>query len=208
MEYRHNIGEVTTVDWAHLRKDVFGTLDPRTGGHFGYHWRHMIWNEKRQIFYGMHGNSVHLFSFDPKGKKVEIVERIASEYCLKNGLNGYYSYGLMTLAQKPGDEDTIYYITDSYRFENPTPEQVRLMQQTGNPRGSRGGALVYLSLVSYHLPTGTYKDHGVIQMEDGRFPSQAQSIAIDKNGRIYTGAWIPRKDELPRCCQLISFRIP
>jgi len=205
MEYRHETGEVTTVNWAHLRKDVFGKWDPRAGGHDGYNWRYMVWNEKRNIFYGVHGKSGYLFSFDPKEKKVEIITRIVSEFCLKNGLNEFFRYGNMTLAQKPGDDDTLYYITDFYQFENPTPEQARLMQQTGNPgRGATG----YLALVTYHLPTGCYKDNGVIQMEDGRFPNSTQSIAIDKNGRIYTCAWIPRKDALPRCCQLISFMAP
>ena len=207
MEYRHETGLLKTVDWAHLRKDVFGKLDPRTGGHFGYHWRHMVWNEKRQLFYGVHGRSGYLFSFDPRGKKVEIITRIVSEYCLRNGLNEYFHYGNMTLAQKPGDGDTLYYLTDSYRIENPTPEQARMMQQTGNPGGGARGAVVYLSLVTYHLPTGSYKDHGIIQMEDGRFPNLTQSIAIDKNGRIYTCPWLPRKDTLPRCCQLVSFRV-
>ena len=206
MEYRREIGEVTTLNWAHLRKDVFGTLDPRKGGHFGYHWRHMVWNEKRQIFYGIHGNSGYLFSFDPKGKKLEIVARIVSEHCLRNGLNPHFHYGNMTLGQKTGDDDTIYYIADFYKFENPTPEQALMMQQTGRPRGSKG-AKVYLSLVTYHLPTGTYKDHGVIQMEDGRFPDLSHTIAIDKNGRIYTCPWLPRTDTLPSGCQLASFRV-
>jgi len=211
MEYRHESGEVKIIEWAHLKKDVFGRLDPRRGGHYGYNWRHVLWNEKRQIFYCIHGKSGYLFTFDPKNKKMEIVARIASEYCLKNGVNEDFRYGYMTLAQKPGDEDTLYYISGYYVFENPTPEQARLMQQVGDLNENTLGKLAkhYLTLVTYDLSKNEYKDHGIIRIEDGRFPENTQSIAIDKNGRIYTCPWIPNPpgSERPFACQLISFEV-
>ena len=211
LEYRHETGITETVGWAHLKKDVFGSLNPRRGGHYGYNWRHVLWDEKRQIFYCVHGKSGYLFTFDPKNKKMGIVARIASEYCLVNGVYEDFRYGYMTLAYKPGDADTLYYISGYYAFDDPTPEQARTMQQIGdlNESAENKGAKHYLTLVTYHIPTGKYADHGVIKTDDGRFPVNTQSIAIDKDGRIFTCPWIPKKDAQggPFDCQLISFTI-
>jgi len=211
LEYHHETGEVAVVTWAHMRKDAFGRLDPRKGGHQGYNWRHILWNDKRQIFYGVHGKSVYLFTFDPKAKNMEVITRIASAYCIKNGVNEDFRYGYMTLTQKSGDEDTLYYISGYYIFDDPTPDQARMMQQTGDlADGAAKGARHYLTLVTYHIPTGVYKDHGVIRTEDGRFPENTQSIAVDKFGRVYTCPWIPNPDPAdggPFHCQLISFKV-
>ena len=210
IEYRHEVGTVKTVEWAHLRKDVFGNLDPHKGGHYGYNWRWALWNEKQQKFYAVHGKSGYLYTFDPKEKQVEVLTRIASEYCIKNGIYEYFRYGYMTLDLKPGDDDLLYYISGYYKFKNPTAEQTRMAQKQGDPSELKEAreSDQFITLVTYHIPTGTYKDHGVIQMENGIFPSNTQSIGIDKNGRIYTCPWIPREDGKRTRCQLISFSCP
>jgi len=211
MEYRRETGETAVIGWAHMKKDVFGRLDPRRGGHYGYNWRHILWNDKRQTFYGVHGKSGYLFTFDPKHKKMEVLTRIASEHCIRNGINEDFRYGYMTLAQKDGDPDTLYYISGYYTFNDPTPEQARLMQQSGDPADAVSGkdALHYLTLVTYHIPTGAYADHGVIRTEDGRCPVNTQSIAVAKDGRIFTCPWLinPEPAVRPFGCQLISFTI-
>jgi len=210
LEYRHETGVVKAVGWAHLRKDVFGRLDPHRGGHYGYNWRWILWNEKYQKFYAVHGKSGYLFTFDPKARKVEVITRIASEYCIKNGIYEYFRYGYMTLDLKPGDDDLLYYISGYCVFKDPTPELARLAQQTGDPDETKEGLKTeqFITLVTYHIPTGAYKDHGVIRLEDGKYPSNTQSIAIDRYGRIYTCPWIPRGDGARTRCQLISFTCP
>lgn len=213
LEYHAGDDDVKSVAWASMRKDVFGMLDPHQGGHQGYNWRYIIWNEKYQKFYGVHGLSGYLFSFDPKEKKLEVIDRIAGEYCRKNGTYEVFRYGYMTLALRPGDDDTLYYISGYYKFENPDEVQTRMMQQAGSPGDDVvAKAKSFISLVTYHLPTGTYRDHGVIRLEDGRYPNNTQTIGITPDGRIFTCPWIEKTDPAAKPgetnCELISIRLP
>jgi len=207
LEYRHEIGIVKPVEWTHLRRDIFGKWDLLAGGHDGYNWRHMVWNEKYQKFYGVHGKSAHLFSFDPVKKELDVVARIAGEYCLKNGYYEVFRYGYLTLGLKPGDDDTLYYITGYYDL---TEEQIK-QKLNGtlviNSDAHNDNRLL-LTVVTYHIPTNTYKDHGIITTEDGRTPYNTQSIGIDKSGRIYTCPWISDKTN-PKgfTSQLISIEL-
>ncbi len=71
----------------------------------------------------------------------------------------------------------------------------------------------YIFLTTYNLASDKYTDHGIIQLEDGRYPTLTQSIAVHPNGMIYTCPWIPRTrdsvyDEHKQQCDLISFRNP
>ena len=43
-----------------------------------------------------------------------------------------------------------------------------------------------LHLVTYHIPSDTYTDHGPIFYEDGSRPTYVNSIAIGKDGTVYT----------------------
>jgi len=63
------------------------------------------------------------------------------------------------------------------------------------------------------LSEGKLTDHGVIRLEDGRYPSLTQSIGVHSNGCIYTCPWIPSFDETNyhvhrQQCDLISLENP
>ena len=62
-----------------LRIDYFGHYDPADAGSMGYNWRKIEWYAPDGKAYGVHGNSGYLFSFDPREKKIELLERITSE---------------------------------------------------------------------------------------------------------------------------------
>jgi hypothetical protein len=64
--------------------------------------------------------------------------------------------------------------------------------------------------VTYHLPTGKYEDHGIIRLEDGRYPAITQSIAVHPEGRIYTVPMFEKKgdDGVKQQCDLVSFEYP
>jgi hypothetical protein len=53
---------------------------------------------------------------------------------------------------------------------------------------SKGAArgLEYLHLVTYNIPANKYKDHGAVFYKDGTFPTYVNSIAIDREGNVYT----------------------
>ncbi len=198
--FRTGTDGVKSVDWAHMKKDIFGTWDPHRGGHQGYNWRHIKWNPKYKMFFGVHPKSGYLFSFDPKRRNIELIERICSEQCRKNGEFEHFRYGYMTLAYEGSNYDSIYYISG---FTRKNIEGEDFISETGG----------CISLVTYHLPTGKYVDHGVIQLEDGRYPTITQSIAVHPNGRIYTCPWILNQEKGPdgkvgHFCDLISFENP
>lgn len=216
LRFNRNTGRVEALSEAHLRKDIFGFFDPHKGGHQGYNWRRILWNEKYEKFYGVHPKSGYLFSFDPRNEKIDIMDRICSEYSKRNGLYEFFRYGYLTLCMAPGDFDTLYYISGFYKFLNPDEEQRSIeKRQGGYDQGEKSydEIMSYISFISYHIPTGTYTDHGVVRLEDGRYPTLTQSIAIHPNGRIYTCPWIQKAERKPgepflQYCDLISFAMP
>lgn len=216
LQFSTDTGKVETVAGVHMKKDVFGILDPHKGGHTGYNWRKIVWNAQYEKFFGVHAKTGYLFSFDPKNKKIEILDRICSEYSKKNGLYEFFRYGYLTLTMAPGDFDTLYYISGFYKFINPDEEQGRLEMQQGSydyAEKSYEEIMSYISLITFHIPTGTYTDHGVIQLDDGRYPTLAQSVALHPNGRIYTCPWLENTSRKPgepiwQYCDLISFERP
>lgn len=216
LRFDREAGKVEALSRVHLRKDVFGFLDPHKGGHQGYNWRKILWNPSYEKFFGVHAKTGYLFSFDPRTEKIEILERICSEYSRKNGLYEFFRYGYLTLTMAPGDPDTLYYITGFYQFRNPNEEQKRTELLQGSydqSEKSYEDIMSYISLITYHIPAGTYTDHGVIQLEDGRYPTLTQSAAIHPNGRIYTCPWIEKPgrkagEPFRQYCELISFPKP
>lgn len=163
-----------------LRLDYFGKYDPTRPGSMCYNWRKIFWHPKEQVAYGVHGNSGYLFRFDPRAEKIEIVERITSEPSRKSGMFDQFSYGYLGFQLGP-DGETIYYFTGG-----PIYEQGRRIK--GEDQIAKGAArgLENLHLITYHLPTHTYKDHGAIFYEDGARPTYVNSIAVGTDGSIYT----------------------
>ncbi len=47
-----------------------------------------------------------------------------------------------------------------------------------------------LALVTYQISSGQVADHGVVTLENGAKPYQAQSLAVGKDGMIYTVAFV------------------
>ena len=77
------------------------------------------------------------------------------------------------------DEETVYYLTGGPVYEN--GKRVEGVKDIA--KGAAKG-LENLHLVTYHLPTASYKDHGPIFYEDGSRPTYVNSIAVSKD-RVY-----------------------
>jgi hypothetical protein len=167
------------LDDINLRLDYFGTYDPKMPGSMGYNWRKIFWHPEEEVAYGVHGNSGYLFRFDPRNSKIEIVERITSVPSRKSGMFDQFSYGYLGFQLGP-DKETIYYLTGGPVFENGKRIQ-------GEEKISKGAArgLENLHLVTYHLPTDGYRDHGPVFYEDGSRPTYVNSIAVADDGRVY-----------------------
>jgi hypothetical protein len=180
--YCYNPGTqaVEKLEGVDLRLDYFGKYDYKDPGSMAYNWRSVLWSPKEQVAYGVHGNSGYLFRFDPREKKVEIVDRITSEPSKKSGMFDQFSYGYLGFDLGP-DQETLYYLTGG-------PIYVDGKRVKGVDEIAMGAArgLEDLHLVTYHLPTKTYTDRGAVFYKDGSRPTYVNSIAVGKDGTIYT----------------------
>lgn len=162
-----------------LRKDYFGLYDPTSPGHMGYNWRQIFWHKNSKRFYGVHGNSGYLFSFDPERKSIELVERITSLPSKRSGMFDLFSYGYLGF-YLDNESDTIYYLTGAPLYKNGK-------RITGKAKTAKGEAkgLENLHLITYNILKSEYKDHGTITLQSGNSPLYVNSIALGPDGRIY-----------------------
>ena len=165
-------GKIKTMSRANLRLDYFGSYDPTRPGSMSYHWRKAFWYEEENVVIGVHGNSGYLFRFSPDDDRIELIERITSEPSRKSGIYDQFSYGYLGFTLAP-DGETIYYLTGGPVYENGR----RIEGIKDIAKGAAKG-LENLHLVTFHLPSNTYQDHGPIFYEDGTRPTYVNSIAV------------------------------
>jgi hypothetical protein len=177
-------------DDVNMRKDYFGIYDPTNPGHMGYNWRQTVWCEADKAIYGVHGNSGYLFRFDPKAPKVEVLERLTSLPSKRSGMFDQFSYGYLGFTLGP-DGRTLYYLTGA-------PIYIEGKRVTGKGKTAMGEAkgLEDLHVITYDTRTGTYKDNGAVFFEDGARPTYVNSIAIGKDGTVYTLGRVKRGDKV------------
>jgi hypothetical protein len=197
--YRYGTEAVEAVQGDDLKKDYFGQYDITSPGHMAYNWRQVFWHPRTQLFYGVHGNSGYLFRFDPRAERVEVLDRITSEPSRRSGMFDQFSYGYLGFTLGP-DKETIYYLTGGPIYIGGKRLKGKDSTGKGEARGDEN-----LHLVTWHIPTGRYRDHGAIFYEDGSHPTYVNSIAVVRDGRVFTLARVPRKDGTFRT-ELISFR--
>mgnify|MGYP003665614248 CR=1 FL=1 len=166
---------------VNMRRDFFGSYDPKVPGNMGYNWRRIFWHDEDNVAYGIHGNSNYLFKFDPKNSKIELIERLSSLPSKRMGMYDQFSYGYLGFDLGP-DKETLYYLTGGPLTDRPPND--------GTKQIAKGAAknLENLHLVTYHLSTNTYTDHGPVFYEDGSIPTYVNAIAIDKDANVFTMA--------------------
>ena len=184
LSYRYDAESLRTIDAVDMKKDYFGSYDPASPGHMGYNWRRIIWYAPENTAYGVHGNSGYLFRFDPRKPVLEVVERITSEPSKRCGMFDQFSYGYLGFDLGP-DGHKIYYLTGG-------PIYIDGKRLKGKERIAMGAAkgLENLHLITYDIPAGKYTDHGSIFYKNGQRPLYVNSIAVGKDGTVYTLARI------------------
>jgi hypothetical protein len=207
-----------------MKRDIFGQWDPARPGHQGYNWRATLWHEESQAFYGVHPRSGYLFLFEPHAGRLELIERVCAEELRRVGHYEPFHYGYLTLQLGP-DRKTLYYLTSTYGVPLEdgglmsaahlvTPGHKSSDTERRQYRLPDGRRIVEtIHLITYNLATREYADHGVVRLDDGRYPRMSQSHAVHPAGRCYAAPWIPRPivnpDDRPRWeCNLISFADP
>jgi hypothetical protein len=182
--YDYKGGTLRIVEEVDMRKDYFGSYDPASAGHMGYNWRRVVWYAPENVAYGVHGNSGYLFRFDPHKPDLEVVERITSEPSKRSGMFDQFSYGYLGFDLGPNGH-TLYYLTGG-------PIYINGKRLKGKDRIAMGAAkgLENLHLITYDIPAAKYIDHGPVFYKDGQRPLYVNSIAVGKDGTVYTLARI------------------
>ncbi|GAA4394547.1 hypothetical protein GCM10023187_00500 [Nibrella viscosa] len=180
LTFRPAAAAIRKLDGVDLRLDYFGRYDPAHPGSMGYNWRKIFWYAPEGVAYGVHGNSGYLFRFDPRRPTLELVERITSEPSRRSGMFDQFSYGYLGFQPGP-DGETIYYLTGG-------PVYAEGRRVKGEEQIARGAAkgLENLHLVTYHLPSRKYTDHGPVFYPDGSRPTYVNSLAVGPDGTVYT----------------------
>jgi len=185
LRYRFEQDTIDIPDGCDFKNPDFGPLSDHSL------WRSIVWSDKEQAFYGVHYKANYLFRFDSRALRVEPIVSIGAEpyndpsmwtedYLPFRIYHWYWS----TLAFKLGpDGETLYYLASG-----PAPADGENYQATSTTR-----------LITYHIPTGTYRDHGTARLPDGRYPSDPQCIEV-AGGKVYCvqKVEIPLDDHLER----------
>jgi hypothetical protein len=179
--YRYDAekGGLQPVGGEDMKKDYFGLYDPTSPGHMGYNWRQTFWHPTENAIYGVHGNSGYLFRLDLRGPRMEVLERLTSVPSKRSGMFDQFSYGYLGFGLGP-DGRTIHYLTGGPIYENGQRVKGKDSTAMGEAKG-----LEDLHLVTWDIPTGTYRDHGAIFYENGDRPLYVNSLAVGKDGSVY-----------------------
>ncbi len=177
--YLYDSDKVEDLTGDDLKKDYFGIYDVWTSGSMAYNWRKTVWIDSEKAIYGVHGNSGYLFRFLPATQTVEVLDRITSEDSKRSGMFDQFSYGYLGFDLGPKG-DTIYYLTGGPVYENGKRVKGKDSTAKGESKGREN-----LHLVTWHIPTHKYIDHGSIFFANGQRPNYVNSIAVGKDGSIY-----------------------
>ena len=179
-----------TIEGEDMVKDYFGTYEVSTAGSMAYNWRQVFWYAPEKKIYGVHGNSGYLFRFDPAIPRLEVLERVTSIPSKLTGMGDQFSYGYLGFTPGP-DGHTIHYLTGAPIYI----DGKRLRGASSTARGEAKG-LEDLHLVTYDIITGKYLDHGAIFYPDGDRPLYVNSIAVGKDGTVYSMGRIKRNGKV------------
>ncbi len=180
LRYRYDRDAIEKVADEDMKKDYFGLYDPTSAGHMGYNWRQTVWHGDQKAVYGVHGNSGYLFRFDPAVPRVEVLERLTSLPSKRSGMFDQFSYGYLGFALGP-DGRTLYYLTGGPVYVDGKRVRGKASTAMGESKGIEN-----LHLITYDIPSGKYTDHGAIFFANGDRPAYVNSIAIGKDGTVYT----------------------
>jgi hypothetical protein len=91
-----------------------------------------------------------------------------------------FSYGYLGFALGP-DGRTLHYLTGGPVYEGGKRVTGKKETAMGESKGIEN-----LHLITCDIPTGKYTDHGPIFFANGERPTYVNSIALGKDGTVYT----------------------
>jgi hypothetical protein len=200
LRYRYDTDSVEAVQEENLKKDYFGLYDPTSPGHMGYNWRQTLWHPPDKSIYAVHGNSGYLFRYEPAVNRIEVLERITSLPSQRSAMFDQFSYGYLGFTLGP-DGETIHYLTGGPVYQDGKRVKGKDSTAMGESKGVEN-----LHLITYDIPRRRYCDQGPIFLENGDRPAYVNSIAVGKDGTVYTLCRIKRNGKT--VTDLISVKGP
>jgi hypothetical protein len=200
LRYRFDTDSVEAVPEENLKKDYFGLYDPTSPGHMGYNWRQTLWHPPDKSIYAVHGNSGYLFRYEPAVNRIEVLDRITSLPSQRSGMYDQFSYGYLGFTLGP-DGETIHYLTGGPVYQDGKRVKGKDSTAMGESKGVEN-----LHLITYDIPRRKYRDQGPIFFENGDRPAYVNSIAVGKDGTVYTLCRIKRNGKT--VTDLISVKGP
>jgi hypothetical protein len=171
---------VERVEGEDMKKDYFGLFDPSSAGSMGYNWRQVIWCQADRKFYGVHGNSGYLFSFDPAVPRIEVLDRLTSRVSQRSGMFDQFSYGYLGFTLG-ADGNTLFYLTGGPIYQDGKRVTGKSTTAMGEAKG-----LENLHVITFDISKGKYQDHGAAFYADGQRPLYVNSIAVGADSTVYT----------------------
>jgi hypothetical protein len=222
-QYRYHTDSIENVQGCNLKKDVFGCLSPSVPGTMAYNWRAVLWYPPQKVFYAVHGRSGYLFKFEPRARKIEVLERFVSDATRESGMYDPFAYGHLGFTLGP-EGHTIYYLTGAPRRGGVGERLTGKLAREGYKARESGTLWAEeliqheadqaappdededIHFVTYNISSGESRDYGVLQLADGRKPFFVQSIAVGKKN-IYAVAKVRNAEGRVRV-DLLSFPDP
>ncbi len=138
-------------------------------------WRTILWNEKTNSFWGLHGGSTQLFEYSPSKNSLSSIHSFkadgVSQDSQRNPMRTQLGFML-------GPNNTLYYL--------------------GHAPGQKVQGRVDLKssvhLLTYQIDSKSFMDHGPLTLETGRRIFFTESIAMGADGHLYTVAWVETID--------------
>jgi len=179
LRYLPSNDAVEKIAGADLVKDYFGIYDPTSPGHMGYNWRQTFWYPAERVIYGVHGNSGYLFRFDPRAPAVDVSSGSRPSLPKKSGMFDQFSYGYLGFELGP-DGRTIHYLTGGPVYVAGKRVEGRKAPPKGSPRAGKP------ALGDVRYPRREICGPGPIVFDNGERPAYVNSIAVGRNGDVYT----------------------
>jgi hypothetical protein len=109
-----------------------------------------------------------------------VLERLTSLPSKRSGIYDQFSYGYLgfTLGS---DGRTIHYLTGGPVYVEGKRVTGKKSTAMGESKGTEN-----LHLITFDIRTGEYRDHGPIFYKNGDRPLYVNSIAVGKDGTVYT----------------------
>jgi hypothetical protein len=163
-----------------FKRPTLGIYDLAIPGELGYNWRQTVVHAADRCIYGVHGRTGTGLRMEMVTPTRQLLNRLTSMPTRTSGAFDVPRHGYLSFKLGP-DGETVFYLTGAHISDDDTEHEVE-----------------NLHLITFHIPTGQYLDHGSIVLDTGDVPCDVNSIAITKDGMVYAISAIKQGGKINR----------